>query len=223
MSGTWALLPVKQANRSKTRLKSVLRPQECALLSQAMFMDVLAAVEGATSIDHIAVLTNDAEVAELARDSGHTVIKDTDDELCAGLNTAAARIRSEGGECVLILPGDLPTVKAHDIDELLGRHADGLSLCPAIRDGGTNALICTPPDAIPFQFGPDSANRHLEAAEAAGLPHQRMATAAFFRDIDLPEDLLWLSANNADSHSLNFLRQSGICARLGPDLAGASA
>jgi 2-phospho-L-lactate guanylyltransferase len=223
MSDTWALLPVKQVNRSKTRLQSVLRPQECALLSRAMFMDVLAAMEAADSIDRIAVLTNDAQVADLARRSGHTVIEDTDEELCAGLDAAARQIRNEGGERVLIMPGDIPTVTATDIDGLMARHTDGLSLCPAIRDGGTNAMVCTPPDAIPFQFGPDSANRHLEAAQAAGLPHERMATAAFFRDIDLPEDLLWLSARDNDCHTLNFLRQSGICARLGPDLAGAQA
>ena len=45
MTETWALIPVKQPAQSKTRLLSVLREQECALLSRAMFMDVLTAVD----------------------------------------------------------------------------------------------------------------------------------------------------------------------------------
>ena len=64
MKNVWALLPVKALELSKTRLASVLQPQECALLSRAMFMDVLAAMDDAHHISKIAVLTNDADAAD---------------------------------------------------------------------------------------------------------------------------------------------------------------
>jgi 2-phospho-L-lactate guanylyltransferase len=224
MSGTWALLPVKAAARSKTRLLSVLKPQDCALLSHAMFMDVLTALEQTSGIDHIAVLTNDDQAAELSLQLGHEVIRDDDgNELCDGLNAAAELIAQRGGQTVVVIPGDIPTITATDIDELLQKHQTGLSLCPAIRDGGTNAIVCSPPHAISFQFGQDSARRHLEAAENSGITHLRLAMPAFFRDIDMPEDLLWLSTRETESNTLTFLRQSGIFARLGPDMSGASA
>lgn len=219
MSETWALIPIKQPAQSKTRLLSVLQADECARLSRAMFMDLLTAVEASSAIEHVAVLTNDDDVAALAKQLGHEVIRDrTDDELRTGLTAAARDLASRGADTVLILPGDLPTITGANLDELLAQHhaagPRGLSLCPAIRDGGTNALACTPADAIEFQFGKNSAERHLHAAREAGLPTRRLAMPAFFRDIDIAEDLLWLSAQTADSNTQRLLRQSGIFARL---------
>lgn len=228
MTETWALIPVKQPAQSKTRLLSVLRAQECARLSRAMFMDVLTAVDGSTSIERVAVLTNDDDVAALATQLGHTVIRDgADARLRDGLTAAAQDLAARGAGRVVILPGDLPTVTAADIDQLLAQHdfpnGRGLSLCPAIRDGGTNALVCSPADAIEFQFGPDSAERHLQAAAAADLPAHRLALPAFFRDIDIAEDLVWLSSQDDETQARRFLTQSGIFARLASTVTGATA
>jgi len=228
MSGTWALVPVKTPEHSKTRLASVLQPQECASLSRAMFLDVLNALGAAAGITHIAVLTNDDEVAEIVAQLGHEVIRDQHGgELSKGLNAAARYIADQGADVMLVIPGDIPTISPQDIEQLLKRHLElekgGLSLCPAIRDGGTNALVCSPPDALPFQFGVDSAQRHLDIAEQHGLHTMRLPMQAFFRDIDIPDDLVWLSHQDSDSNTLRFLRQSGIFARLSPGLAEASA
>lgn len=224
MSNVWALIPVKVLERSKTRLASVLQPQECALLSRAMFMDVLTAMDNARGISNIAVLTNDAEIAKLATQLGHLVIADqSEGELCASLNAAALQISESGADTVVIVPGDLPTITADDIDNLLAKHAGGISICPAIRDGGTNALICSPPDAMPFQFGSDSAHKHLEQATERGIPHERLPLHAFFRDIDTPDDLAWLARQDSSGHTVRFLHQSGIAARLGPGHRSATA
>jgi len=189
-----------------------------------MFMDVISAMDEARGIDRIAVLTNDTEVAGLANQQGHLVIDDASTTgLCAGLNEAVAQIARSGGKTVLIMPGDLPTVTAQDIEQLLDKHTDGLSLCPAIRDGGTNALICTPPDAAPFQFGKDSAARHLATAEQLGINTRRLPLQPFFRDIDTPDDLVWLARQTGGSHTVRFLQETGIAARLGPGHAGISA
>jgi 2-phospho-L-lactate guanylyltransferase len=224
MNDVWALIPVKSLERSKSRLNSVLNPQECAMLSRAMFMDVLDALNDAEGISNIAVLTNDEDVAGLASQLGHLVIADqSEGELCDGLNAAAKQLAELGADGVLILPGDLPTVTAADIESLLAKHEGGLSLCPAIRDGGTNALLCSPPDALPFQFGQDSARKHLELAEISGIKTNRLPMHAFFRDIDTPEDLSWLARQGVGGNTSRFLQRSGINARLKPGLSGASA
>ena len=224
MSHTWALIPVKSPEHSKTRLASVLQPQECANLSRAMFMDVLAAMATAAHIDRIAVLTNDDEIAGIAKKLGHLVLADEcEGELCDGLNTASQQLKALGAETVLIIPGDLPTITSPDIDRLLTTHSGGLSICPAIRDGGTNALVCSPPDALPFQFGKDSARKHLEQAAQRGMETTRLTMQPFFRDIDTPDDLNWLAAQQSSSNTARFLHQSGIAARLGPGHTGAPA
>ena len=49
MGDVWALIPVKRLEQAKSRLASVLQPEECAMLSRAMLMDVLAALGFSTS------------------------------------------------------------------------------------------------------------------------------------------------------------------------------
>ncbi|MDP6437846.1 MAG: 2-phospho-L-lactate guanylyltransferase [Gammaproteobacteria bacterium] len=226
MNEVWALVPVKQPGKSKSRLLSVLQPDECALLSRSMLMDVLGALSDAHTISRICVLTDDTEVADLVGQLGHTVIRDNaEGNVCESLDNAARFIAAEGADTVFVMPGDMPTVMSADIDALLEKHLNGLSLCPAIRDGGTNAIVCTPPGAVPFKFGDDSASKHLETAARLGIAAERLAVPAFFRDIDLPDDLAWLLAHEHESgnNTIRFLHQSGIAARLNMNLLGASA
>jgi 2-phospho-L-lactate guanylyltransferase len=223
MNEVWALLPVKSPGQAKTRLASLLQPQECASLSRAMLTDVLTALNESEHIDKIAVLTNDKDIMALANRLGYSVIEDpSDSALCDSLNSAAQHIAARGAKTLLIVPADMPTISAHDIDELLDRHTSGLSVCPAIRDGGTNALVCSPPNAMRFQFGPDSARRHIDEAARCNVPHARLAMHAYFRDIDTPDDLAWLANQAGAPHTLRFLREAGIIARLGPGVIGAA-
>ena len=198
-------------------------PEEAAEFSVAMLRDMLNALAQSTHVDKVAIITDDDEIAALTDKAGQRAIFDDSNDLCAALHHGVNVVVGEGATTVLVLPGDLPTISAEDIDTLLAQHSSGLSLCPAIRDGGTNALVCTPPDAIEFCFGNDSARRHMTAAEKSGIEARRLAMSAFFRDIDLPDDLVWLNNQSAAKHSLEFLRQSGISARLGPASLSASA
>ncbi len=210
-----ALVPVKTPAKAKSRLAPVLDPAECAQLCRVMLDDVLAALAAARAVTGITVLTADPATAAAVRARGHDVIVDRHETLNEALDQAARELRERGVDTVLVLPADIPTVTAHDIELLLERHAGGMSVSPAIRDGGSNALVCTPPDAVPFCFGTDSARRHLQAAEQAGLHTARLPLNTLFRDIDLPDDLIWLNQQDGAEHSLTFLRESGISARLG--------
>ena len=223
MRDTWVLIPVKTPQRSKTRLLPVLEAKECARLCLAMLEDVLQAAGAAESVAGIAVVTADETAAALARDAGAEIIDDEADDLCGALDAAARKLAARGVHAVVVLPADVPTVAAADIDALVGKHVGGLTICPAIRDGGTNALICSPPDAVPFCFGRDSARKHGERAAQEGVPFERVAQPAFFRDVDLPEDLVWLAGQERATHTLQYLRDSGITARLKPDALGMTA
>ena len=220
----WALLPVKAPLQSKTRLTSVLLDQECAALSWAMLKDMLAALNGAKVIDTITLLTKDPDVINYSLQHGLKIVKE---ESGAGLNasidSATAELADAGIDELLILPVDLPTVRASDIDELCRRHRGTLTVCPAIRDGGTNALVSAPPNAVASQFGPDGARRFLKTARRKGISAKRMNLRAFERDIDHPDDLVWLLEQQGTNYTSAYLAEIGITDRLRNPTKGAIA
>jgi 2-phospho-L-lactate guanylyltransferase len=59
---------------------------------------------------------------------------------------------------------------------------------------GTNALVISPPAVFKPSFGPDSLNRHVGAAQEAGLKHSVEEVPSLLHDVDTPEDLAALEA-----------------------------
>ena len=217
----WALVPVKAFGKAKTRLRSALDAEQCAALARHMAMDVVTALQGANNLQGITLLGEEPMVAELARELGCDYLAEAADaDLSANLDTAAVNLKLTGVDVLLVLPSDLPTVRAADIDQLLNDHAGGLSICPASRDGGTNALVVSPPGAIEFCFGRQSARRHIEAAAEAKLKNEQMSRAAFSRDIDKPDDLIWFCQHSSTGSTHDYLTRTGICETLlGTDMA----
>lgn len=215
MPQTWALVPVKAFAMAKTRLDPVLSRAECAALAEHMTRDVLRALTATPGLTGTAVLSSEPGLARLAETTGcHVLTQDPAQDLCTALGEAARRLEAGGARTLLIVPADLPTLSAADIQGLLDAHAAGVTLCPAVRDGGTNALLLTPPTAIPPLFGPDSAQRHASAADERQVPVVRRELAAFARDIDTPPDLEWLLTQRVASATLAWLRVQRIDERL---------
>jgi len=78
--------------------------------------------------------------------------------------------------------------------------------CPA-SDGGTNALLTTPPDVVPFRFGIRSSRAHLAAALERSVPCALLQMEKLTFDLDTPDDLqLWTEgmANTANQHHLTY-------------------
>jgi coenzyme F420-0:L-glutamate ligase/coenzyme F420-1:gamma-L-glutamate ligase len=80
----------------------------------------------------------------------------------------------------------------------------------AARDGGTNALLLSPPDAIAFRFGPGSAARHEAAARASGKSVERLLLPHLSRDLDRPEDLAEAVRRPLDAASVYAFAPAGI-------------
>lgn len=213
---TWALVPVKSPARAKSRLGSLLSRSECAALASHMAADVLNALHGSGKLTGIALLTDDAQlaIAGVAADC-RLMAEDPRVDWCANLQRAAAQLAGEGVRSLLVVPADLPTLRAHDVRRLLSaQRRFGLTVCPAARDGGTNALLATPPDAVEFLFGADSARRHLESAARRGVLAQRLDLPAFARDIDSADDLRWLCEQAVDCASRRYLEDIDVRRRL---------
>ena len=67
--------------------------------------------------------------------------------------------------------------------------APGVTLVPSHDRRGTNCVLCSPPDVLPFAFGHDSFEPHCEAARAQGIAPRIIALPGLGLDIDTPDDL----------------------------------
>jgi 2-phospho-L-lactate guanylyltransferase len=218
---TWALLPVKAFDRAKTRLRPVLSTGQCSALARSMALDVIDALLTADCLGGVSVLGHGAQIARFARESNCAFIPEIPgSDLSARLDAAALKLGHDGISTLLVVPADLPMLQPVDVVRLMKAHSGGLSVCPATRDGGTNALVISPPGAIGFHFGTNSAQRHLEAARSVKLSCRPLSNTAFSRDIDTPDDLAWFCRHMAPGRTADYLNESGICDNvLGSDTA----
>ena len=218
MNRIWAILPIKTTALAKTRLASVLSDDECAKLALAMMLDVIDSLKASHRIAQVAVVTADAEVATIAREQGCLIMLETTNGLNENLMVVAQELQNKMIDGILIVPGDLPMLSPTTIDDLIKSHGTGISLCAAEKDGGTNALLCTPPAAIHFHYGKDSARLHLAEAKNNGVKCQQQFLSDFQTDIDEPDDLRWLVNQSlkakAGVHTSQYLAGSGIAERL---------
>lgn len=195
MSGAadiWAVVPVKDTGDAKQRLAHALTPPQRQELALAMVEDVLDALAATPGLSGLAVVTVDARVQKLAAKrririfaddarSGHT----------AAVAGAARRLAAEGHGGMLAMPGDIPLASAAEINRLLQAHgrAPAVTICPAHDGRGSNAVICSPPDAVPLKFGNDSFQPHLAAARALGIEPAVLHLPGIGLDIDNPTDI----------------------------------
>jgi 2-phospho-L-lactate guanylyltransferase len=110
-----------------------------------------------------------------------------------GAVTAAARLlAAEGHKGMLTLPGDIPLATSREIASLLAAHppAPSFTIVPSHDERGSNAIACSPPDAVPLRFGEDSFYPHLRAAEACGIRPNVVHLPGIALDIDNPEDVV---------------------------------
>lgn len=221
MPAAWALVPVKPFADAKSRLTGLLSRAECARLAEEMARDVLRALCAAPEITGIALLSREPDIARLvaggmAGYGGATRLyaELPDEDFRLGLTRVAADLAAHGVRHLLVLPTDLPTLSSADIAALLAGHSGGVTVCRAATDGGSNALLLSPPDVIPLLYGPDSADRHLEAARQAGVMARECDLTAFARDVDTPDDVYWLLGQRIACATLAWLKASGLSARL---------
>jgi 2-phospho-L-lactate guanylyltransferase len=211
----WALVPIKQFATAKSRLEGPLTRAECARLAEEMARDVLMALHAAPDITGIALLGDEPRLTSLAAAVSATLhAEQPGEDYRDALGRVARELASHGARHLLVVPADLPTLSAGDVQALLAGHRTGVTICPAAADGGTNALLLSPPTVIPFLYGPDSAARHRSAAEAVGVPARVVDIPGFARDVDSPEDLRWLAGQKIACATRAWLTASGVLERL---------
>ena len=157
-----------------------------------MAEDVLAALAASKELDGILVVTADADVARLAARFGARVSANrAEDGHTAAVTGAARDLAGEGCATMLTVPGDIPLLAPEDIAALVAAHgpAPAFTIAPSHDELGSNAILCSPPAAVPLRFGDDSFRPHLAAAAACGITPRVVHLPRVARDVDQPEDL----------------------------------
>ncbi|MFN8453190.1 MAG: 2-phospho-L-lactate guanylyltransferase [Anaerolineae bacterium] len=184
----FTVIPAKPFQQAKTRLAAVLSLAERANLSRHLLQRT---IHLAGQVGEVVVISRDAAVRRVAKEAGAWALV----EMGAGLNGAVQQasewVLAQGGQRMLVLPGDLPLVQLADIQAMvaLGQSSPALVIAPCQRRDGTNALFLNPPDLIPFAFGPGSFAQHQQAGWARGVIPIIYDSATLALDLDLPGDL----------------------------------
>jgi 2-phospho-L-lactate/phosphoenolpyruvate guanylyltransferase len=208
-----AIVPVKSLALAKSRLSELLEPTERHALALAMLEDVLRALFAAVHVRHTSVVTHDAAVAHHAQRLGAQIFHDITQDLNTALTQAAQA--AGAGNRLLIVHADLPLLQPTEIGLFAEALDQGVQLAlAAARDGGTNALACINPQPIPFHFGNASLARHLAEARERSITAQLVRSRGLERDIDRPDDLIWLAEQSGNSRAQELVRALGIIERV---------
>ncbi len=212
---TVVLVPVKDKCRAKSRLSTLLTPQERAAIAWAMFKDLVRVLSPLHYA--VALVTNSRHAAAGVRKLGWRVLWETEQvSESVSIDAASSLLAAEGAEAVLRLPADLPLLQSHDIEEILSLPISTPStvLAPSWDRSGTNALLRTPPGIFPSHFGPDSFALHIREATERGISFRIVENPRLALDLDDVEDIVRFLAQPPDGETYDTLIKLGIEERL---------
>ncbi|MEM2878512.1 MAG: 2-phospho-L-lactate guanylyltransferase [Candidatus Hadarchaeales archaeon] len=187
---TWGIVPVKRLSEAKSSLSSVLDTETRKELVLAMLDDVMRTLLSSPSVAGVIVVSPDAHVLEFAGKHGAECVRDDSAELNKALTMGVERAVQLKASSVLIIPGDVPLVRPHDVENIIamavGRREVVIS--PS-KKNGTDALLLKPPKVMELRFGGESFPLHLQEAHRAGIMPRIYRSSNLANDLDDPEDI----------------------------------
>ena len=205
-------VPVKSLSRAKTRLSPALTGLERGALTLAMLEDVLDAALSVPGWETW-VISPDEVALEIAAGRGARPIPEAKPPLANAIRQVETKAKEEGANALAVLPADVPLVTVDTLHEAL-RTLGAVVLARSADGSGTSLLLRRPPRAIPARFGPDSFRRHVELAEARGLPVSVVERRELSFDVDRPDDILTLLADGRRGRTREVCLQMDLGARL---------
>ncbi len=184
-----AVIPMKPLGQSKTRLAPHMSEEQRSDLVVGMLHRVLGAIKG-SSIEMFWVVGGDERIRNVARNFDGIWMEELGRNLNDTLGKAFDELAGRNA-AALYLAGDLPFLKPSDLHSLLrsSRRNTNITLAPARRDGGTNAILVPP--GIPFrpELGPRSFSKHLSTAAAMEVSVAICYSPGLGFDLDITDDL----------------------------------
>ncbi len=202
----YAVVPVKHLSSSKSRLATILTPEDRKRLTLVMLEDVLTAIRN-SAIQGTIVVGSDLCVCELATNTGVTFINEKARGLNPAIGDSIKCCMQRGADSVLVLPADIPLISSTDIERIieLAGNAESIVVVSPSKNWGTNALYLRPPNLIPVSYGFGSFKRHIRHARVRGIPVKVYYSFSVAFDIDSQEDLQELLENSSTTLSAQLI------------------
>ena len=184
-----ALIPVKQLDQAKSRLRDALSAEARAQLMHDTLRRTVHALQASKLCERISIVTLDKQVQGWAQEWGVNIIS----EHREGLNEALTEARGacDNADAVLVVHGDVAWLTAEDVQAMVALAVTerAVVIAPDRHDKGTNAMLLKPPCAIDFAYGEGSAQRHAHLARKAGIEPVWYHSASISLDVDVAADL----------------------------------
>ena len=194
-----AVVALKTLSQSKRRLSAVLNDEQRSDLVEAMAQDVLSCLMRHPEIDAVHVVCGEGWTRDVFPEGPLVVWQEAeshDHGLIAAYEMVAART---GAERLLFIHADLPFLGQEDISAVIAASLDHHAVfSPDFTETGTNAVLRWRDQSVPLCFGEDSFARHQQAAKAAETRWRVVRASGVARDVDEPEDLDRLDADDPD-------------------------
>lgn len=202
------LVPVKNLSGAKQRLASILGQSMRKELAQAMLFDVLSTLANWDCCPEVGIVTSDPYAISLAQSFNFEVIADRANvSETDAISMATELCVARGVENTLVIPGDIPLIRAEELNRILeGAPVEGAVLVPAADGRGTNAAFRAPAGLFPLRFGNDSFKPHLAAARATEKPCVVIELPGIALDVDTPPDLRALADAPGRTRSQQLIR-----------------
>lgn len=195
----WALLPIKDFARAKSRLAPILSNAERAALARKCCAHVLSVLSRCEHIAGVLILSDSEEVLRFSQQYGIAAERELSpllperrpgERLGAIVDDGLCRLERRGAKAALVLMSDLPLIDGEDLGRVVSllRENDCV-IAPDLREQNTNALALRTSCLKATAFGTgNSFARHLELAAHAGLRVAVHRTFGIGFDVDIPSD-----------------------------------
>ena len=184
-----AIVPVKSFSRAKTRLgiPAPRREELCRVMLEA----VLRAAASSRSVSETVVATADPEAAAIAEGLGASALDCPEEGVNAAVAAADRHVAGRGFAASVVLPQDIPYVRARDIDFVMGHASPPSSavVVPSRRFDGTNALVRVPARLMGTSYDDDSYRAHMAEARRRTPNAALVLSGRIMADVDTAGDL----------------------------------
>lgn len=209
------LIPVKEMALAKQRMAGLLSQRQREELTRSMLADVAGAV-ARIEVD-VFIVSKDPWTWDFAASRGWATCREDEQESeSRSVDRASQELETRGYTSLLRLPADLPLVQPAELEHLFeAASAPRVVVLAPSHDGGTNALLRSPPGVISSQFGEGSLARHLAAAHQAKVPVRVVESPGLRLDLDTPADLRRFLPLGRSTETWKTLRRFGVCLEKG--------
>lgn len=197
------VIPFKGGSH-KSRLARVMNKEERAKLSLLMLQGVLDAFEKAGLIRACHLVSSDEDALRLALARGAKAVRETSNR---GVNAATRRgIAQSRASEFLIVPADLPLLRAAEIDRALSFKTEGVDvvISPSSSFDGTNLLIVSRDKMPKLSYDRNSFWNHISSAARMGLSVAVYTGSGVMFDVDTEVDLKRLAGFKIGQESASF-------------------